>query len=120
MPKALKGRMPRVLPDHRSTLAKRLRAVYDEIGKRYPLQDGVARRIALLAARAWVDYEDMAKATSQRRKPKATEINRLRRRQATCAGQFLSGLRSLEALTSDSDGKGVDLTTALAMQRMPE
>ena len=110
--------MPRTLSDHRGTLAKRLRRVYDEIGARYPLQDGVARRIALLAARAWVDYEELAKATSQRRK--ATEINRLRRRQATCAGQFLSGLRSLEALTSDDHGKGVDLATALAMQRMPE
>ncbi len=118
MPRALKGRMPRTLPDHRSTLAKRLRVVYDEISKRYPLQDGVARRVALLAARAWCDYEDMAKATSRQRK--ATEINRLRRRQATCAGQFLSGLRSLEALTSDGHGKGVSIADALAMQRMPE
>ncbi len=108
----LKGAMPRTLGDHRTTLAKRLRAVYDDLGQRFPLQDGVTRRVALLAARAWVDYEEMAKATSRRRK--ATETNRHRRRQATCAGQFLSGLRSLEALTSNGHG-GKDL--ALLIQQ---
>ncbi len=112
--RALKSKMPRTLSDHRSTLAKRLRRVYDEIGTRYPLQDGVARRIALLAARAWLDYEDLAKQTTRQRK--AMEINRLRRRQASSAGQFLSGLRQLEALTN-GHGKGFDLATELARQR---
>jgi len=113
--RTLKDRMPRTLSDHRSTLAKRLRRVYDEIGTRYPLQDGVARRIALLAARAWLDYEDMVKQTTRMRT--AMEINRLRRRQATCAGQFLSGLRQLEVLTSDGHGKGFDLAAELGRQR---
>ncbi len=114
----LKGAMPRTMSDHRSTLAKRLRVIYDEIGTRFPLQDGVSRRIALLAARAWLDYEDLAKQTTRQRK--ATEINRLRRRQATCAGQFLSGLRQLEALTTDGHSKGFDIADALAHQRVHE
>ena len=41
MPRALKGQMPRVLPDHRSTLAKRLRCIYDDLGQRFPLRDKV-------------------------------------------------------------------------------
>ena len=80
MAKALKGKMPRVLKDHRTVFGKRLRAVYDDLAGRFPLQDGVARRIAVLAARAWLDYEDASTSMDRSRRVKGTEANRLRRR----------------------------------------
>ena len=40
--KALKGQMPRTLGDHRSSLARRLRAIYDDLGKRFAVHDGVS------------------------------------------------------------------------------
>ena len=120
MSRALKGRMPRTLPDHRSTLAKQLRDAYDDIAGRFSLTDGVARRVALLAARAWLDYERLSRESAQlaasrpreksRRQHHALQLSRTRRRQSSFAGQFLGGLRTLEGL---STGHG-DSFTVLA------
>jgi len=97
--------MPRLYPDHRRTIPRRLRQVYEDIATRFPLTDGVARRLAVLAARAWIDYEALsgeiaALSNGRGRRKAAPMITRLRRRQAAYAGQFLGGLRSLEASCS--------------------
>ncbi len=121
MPRALKGRMPRTLSDHRSNLAKRLRHVYDDLQEKFPLKDGVSRRVAVLAARAWLDYEKLSQETERlsasrprekdARQRAAFQLTRLRRRQSSFAGQFLGGLRTLEGL---SNGHGKDSFTMLA------
>ena len=113
MPRALKGRMPRTLSDHRSNLAKRLRHVYDELQEKFPLKDGVSRRVAVLAARAWLDYEKLSQETERlsasrprekdARQRAAFQLTRLRRRQSSFAGQFLGGLRTLEGLANGND-----------------
>ncbi len=123
MPRALKGRMPRTLGDHRSTVSKRLRVVYDDLEQRFPLRDGISRRVAVLAARAWLDYENLSEETerlaaSRPREPEARQkaafqLTRLRRRQSSFAGQFLGGLRTLEGL---SNGHGKDSFALLAGQ----
>ncbi len=118
MSRALKGRMPRTLPDHRSTLAKQLRGVYDDIGGRFSLTDGVSRRVALLAARAWLDYERLSRESEQlashrprekdARQRVAFQLTRLRRRQSSFAGQFLGGLRTLEGLANGHAPRSFD------------
>ncbi len=106
MPRALKGQMPRVFGDHRSSHAKQLREVYLELNEKYLLKDGISRRIAVIVARAWLDYEAITKEVIQlsgRRRHHqkiATMQTRLRRRQVSYAGQFLGGLRTLDALTN--------------------
>ncbi len=113
MPRALKGRMPRTLGDHRSTVSKRLRVVYDDLEQRFPLRDGISRRVAVLAARAWLDYENLSEETERlsasrprekdARQRAAFQLTRLRRRQSSFAGQFLGGLRTLEGLANGND-----------------
>lgn len=112
MPRALKGRMPRVLPDHRSALGKHLRCVYEDIGTRYELGDGIARRVAIMAARSWLEYEnvsqEVAALTAKRPRGKISmALTRSRRRQASYAGQFLGGLRTLQGL-AEGNGKSVE------------
>ncbi len=121
MARKLKGGMPRTLGDHRSTVAKRLRHVYDDLQEKFPLKDGVSRRVAVLAARAWLDYEKLSQETERlsasrprekdARQRAAFQLTRLRRRQSSFAGQFLGGLRTLEGL---SNGHGKDSFTMLA------
>ncbi len=113
MSRSLKGRMPRTMGDHRSTAAKRLRVVYDDLQERFPLKDGVSRRVAVLAARAWLDYEKLSQETERlsasrprekdARQRAAFQLTRLRRRQSSFAGQFLGGLRTLEGLANGND-----------------
>ncbi len=117
--KVLKGKMPRLYPDHRRALPRRLRAVYADFEARFPLRDGISRRLAVLAAQGWLVYQDIATeanalAARRRRKGKVSaDLSRLRRRQASAAGQFISGLRSLEALDA-GNGRGQDLARAIA------
>lgn len=105
--KALKGKMPRLFTDHRSTPSRQLRAVYDELRERFPLNDGVARRMAVMTARAWLEYQTISaelSAVTARKNGRArtlTIIARLRRRQAAYAGQYLGGIRALATLTTN-------------------
>lgn len=96
---ALKARMPRCLPDHRSSSAKRLRRAFDELAERFPLTDGVTRRLALLAAQAAVEHEDASALLEIGHRQKRV-MNRLRRRQRQAAGAWLSGIRHLEEMTA--------------------
>ena len=110
MPRALKGRMPRTFGDHRTTLAKRLRVIYDDIGSKYPLNDGISRKVAAITAQTWLNYEECSREvthlTGRKRvhEKQATILNRIRRRQSVFASQFLGGLRTLSNLTGTGDG----------------
>ena len=112
MPRSLKGYMPRVLDDHRSRHAKQLREVYMELIAKYPLRDGVSRRVAVITAKAWLDYEEISREvqqlTGRRRHHQNVAViqTRLRRRQSSYMGQFMGGLRTLANL---SNGNQLDL-----------
>jgi hypothetical protein len=117
----LKFKMPRVLPDHRSHEAKRLRHIYADLLARFPKIDGISRRVALMTAEAWRDYENLGLeiARGQKNRRGAMEIARLRRRRQSAAGMFLAGLRNLETLAGGkSDGRGLDIAAALAHQEL--
>jgi len=98
--------MPRVFGDHRTTLSKRLRVIYDDIATRYPLNDGISRKVAAITAQTWLNYEECSREATQLsgrkrvHEKQATILNRIRRRQSTFAGQFLGGLRTLATLTN--------------------
>ena len=112
MARQLKGGMPRLYKDSRSSAAKRLREVYQDIGNRVPLTDGLSRRIAGLAAKAWLDYEATAHELTALTTPRlrlhakqAVIVSRLRRRQSSLARAFLGGLRTLEAMSGKTGGQ---------------
>ena len=72
-----------------------------------------------MTAQVWMSYEDLSMEIAQTpgKRRSALDISRLRRRRQTAAGQFLSGLRSLEVLSNGhGDGKGLDLAAELAKQ----
>ena len=118
--------MPRTLPDHRSTLAKQLRHVYNDIDARFPLKDGIARRVGVLVARSWLEYEQVSRESERmaaqrpreksRRQQHALQLTRSRRRQPSFAGQFLGGLRMLEGLNNGNGHDRPDLLTELMKQ----
>jgi hypothetical protein len=113
----LKAAMPRAYADHRTTAAKRLRVVYDDLGARFGLAetDGVCRRVALLIARAWIAYEDVTRDLEAPHKGLA--IRRLQRRQRAALGQFTAGLRDLEELCTRRPNSVGNLMDALKQQR---
>jgi hypothetical protein len=115
MPRVLKGRMPRAYADHRTTAAKRLRPVYDDLDARFGLADGVSRRVALLVARAWLDYEAVTRDLEGKHKP--LTLRRLRRQQRAALGQFTTGLRDLEELCARRPNGVGNLMDALKQQR---
>jgi len=88
--------MPRLFDDCRCTNHRRLRAIYRDLEAQFGLTTGVARRIAILAARSWLDYE--AASQELERPHKAPTARRLRRLQRSHAGAYLSAVKSLEAL----------------------
>ena len=98
MPRALKGRMPRVCKDHRSTRAKRLARVYLDLGERFALADGISRRVAVLVAQNFLNYEDVTQDLGAPHKPVA--VRRLQRRQGIYQRDFLAGLHELQSLTT--------------------
>ena len=109
MARALKGGMPKLFADNRCPDAKRLREIYQDIEKRFPLEDGLSRRIAGMTGMAWLNYEqlgrEVAKLMSRRLKRNgkgSTDVQRLRRRQSSFAGAFLGGLRTLQGLTNQT------------------
>lgn len=104
MPSALKGRMPRVLPDHRSHEGKRLREVYLEFMGKLSDAPGPARRIGVMTAEAWIQYEDLGVqiARAKKNKRSALEIRRLKKERRLAAGHYLGGLRELSALEGKS------------------
>lgn len=114
----LKEWMPRVYKDHRRAIPRRLRGVYDAIGARYSLTDEITRRVAILTALSALEHEQLTRDVSAlsngqgTRGARATQLGRLRRRQASYAGQFLAGLRTLEAMTRD--GRSAAAQTDLA------
>lgn len=124
MARRLKGGMPRLFKDNRCPEAKRLREIYDDIEKRFPLSDGLCRRMAGLAARAWVDYEAISRElnalTSTHRLARSSKatlaVSRLRRRQSALVGSFLGGLRTLESMTGKTGGQDLAKAFELAMQ----
>jgi hypothetical protein len=80
---------------------------------------GPARRIGVMAAEAWVAYEDLGVqiARAKRNKRSALEIRRLKKERRLAAGHYLGGLRALGVLAgSNSDGKGLDFAADLARQ----
>jgi hypothetical protein len=98
MARGLKGGMPKLFADNRCPDAKRLREIYQDIAKRFPLEDGLSRRIAGMTGMAWLNYEqlgrEVAKLTSKRLKRSgkgSMDVQRLRRRQGSYAGAFLGG-----------------------------
>ncbi len=100
--RALKAGMPRVLPNHNGTQGRRLRYAYVDLLGQVKEPGGVARRVALLGAEAWINYEDLGLELAQasRKKKSAQEISRMRRRRQAAAGHFLAALRTLEFLTN--------------------
>jgi hypothetical protein len=84
--------------------------------------DGIARRMALMTAEAWMSYEDLGieiERARSNRKRTSKDLARLRRRRQQAAGQFLAGLRTLNGLMGgNGDGGGLDLAAALAQQRI--
>jgi len=117
---ALKARMPRILPNHRSVMGYRLRSVYDDIVSRFKEPDGLARRVAVMTAEAWLNYENLGIEIVQapRRKKSATDLARLRRRRQSAAGHFLGGLRTLQALAEKNGDGDLDLAALFAKQRL--
>lgn len=101
MPRALKGRMPRCLPDHRSAESKRLREVYLDLVTEHHVVDGTARRLALLAAQSWLTYERLTAEINKLEGRKVgrntvTALRRLRRQQNVSAKQFRFGVMDLK------------------------
>lgn len=117
---ALKMRMPRVLPDHRSAEAGRLRTVYCEVMEKLSTPPAPARRIGLMCAEAWRDYEDLGIqiARAKKNKRSAVEIRRLRKERRLAAGNYLGGMRELQAMIDRDGHKPRDL--ARAIQRAQE
>lgn len=115
---ALKARMPRVLPDHRSREAKRLREAYLEVMEKLPEANGKVRRIGVMTAEAWVAYEDLGIqiARAKKNKRSALEVRRLKKERRLAAGHYLGGLRTLGALTGSSGDGKFDLAAELAKQ----
>lgn len=104
MPKALKGKMPRVLKDHRSHIGKQLREGYDALMARFNLQDSIGRRLAVMVEQSWLEYrtisaelDDLARRP-RKGKERVLAIARLRRRRDSVAGRYLGGLRTLTGL----------------------
>lgn len=100
MPRALKGRMPRCLPDHRATEAKRLREVFLDLTAKYHVADGTMRRVALLAAQSWLSYERITAEihrleARQNGRGTVQALRRLRRQQKAEAKQFRFGVADL-------------------------
>jgi hypothetical protein len=106
---ALKDRMPRYSHDHRGTADREIRTVFDELGARFPLRDGIARDVALITAIAAHDYRQLTaqvltlEQDGVRRpaKEKAALLNRLRRRRDKAGNQYLAGVKMLEAFGSN-------------------
>ena len=105
MARRLKGGMPRIHDDNRCSDAKRLREVYFDLDARYGLsqRDGVTRRVAVMTAQSFVDYQAasrLAAEASQRKasKTQALDASRLRRRQTSYARAFLGGLALLQQM----------------------
>ncbi len=42
-------------------LGKHLHRVYEDLSARYALTDGIARRVAILAARSWLEHETVGR-----------------------------------------------------------
>lgn len=117
MPRALKGRMPRICGDHRSHLAKQLRVVYDEIISRYPVTDAIGRREALLTAQAWVKYQRLTEEIERlfgrkRGRGTALALRRLDRQQGRAMLNYRHGLEQVKALAQGPDKR--DLAKRLA------
>ena len=117
MPRALKGRMPRLCTDHRSSAAKKLRPLYDDLIQRFPVSDALSRREALLVAQSWVKYQylsaDIERLMARKRGPgTALSIRRLERQQRHAISTYHTGLERLKDLTQ---GPGApDLAKRLA------
>jgi hypothetical protein len=112
MARRLKGGMPKLFKDNRCPAAKRFREIYEDVGKRFLLTDGLARRIGGLTAKAWLDYETITRELTALTGPRlrlhvkqAVVVNRLRRRQSSLVGAFLGGLRTLEAMNNKTGGQ---------------
>lgn len=119
--------MPRLFADNRRPEAKRFREIYQDIQARYPLEDGISRRIAALTAKAWLDYEQVSKELTPltkkilaRTAKRALSINRLRRRQASLVSAFLGGLRTLETMTGKAGGQDLAKVFELALKAEEE
>jgi hypothetical protein len=88
---------------------------------RFHLTDGISRRVAVLAAKAWLDYAALAQeiadysTRTNNQKRAAATLARLRRRQAGFAGAFLGGIRTLATMSSAPE-KAFNLLDELAKQ----
>ena len=114
MPKALKGKMPRVLKDHRSHIGKQLREGFDALITRFNLDDPIGRRVAVMTEQAFLEYRTLSAELDdlvgrrRRGKDHTMTITRLRRRRDSVAGRYLGGLRTL---TSLAEGNGNRIST---------
>jgi hypothetical protein len=117
MPRALKGRMPRLCIDHRSTAAKKLRPLYDDLIQRFPVSDALSRREALLVAQSWVKYQylsaEIERLIARKRGPgSALAIRRLERQQRHAISTYHAGIERLKELTQGP--RAEDLARSIA------
>lgn len=99
--------MPRVLPDHRTREAKRLRVFWDDLVAEHGLTTPGAKRLAMVVARAWLDYEDAAADVARIRQLRirkhavtayGVELRRAERRQRLLSLEYRNGVKLLEAV----------------------
>jgi hypothetical protein len=118
MPRALAGRMPRCLPDHRSNHAKRLREVYLDLCQSYHVIDGTNRRLALLVAQSWLTYERITGEIHRLEQHKhgrntVSALRRLRRQQNMASKSYRFGCMDLKKADL-SAGQPLDLARSIA------
>jgi hypothetical protein len=116
--------MPRCCDDHRRTEGRRISAVFAELMEGLPGAPRLARRVALLAAQAFVSYQDVTLqiGRARRNKRSAVEIRRLEKQRRLSAGNFLQGLRELQAMVDRDGNRPPDLARKIqaAQQRSLE
>ncbi len=111
MPKALKGKMPRVLKDHRSHAGKVLREGFDALMSQFKLDDPISRRVAVMVEQSWLEYTGISKELNdlvsrpRRGKDQTLALARLRRRRDSVAGRYLGGLRTLTTLAAGNGNR---------------
>ncbi len=118
----LKDGMPRLYPDHRSTVAKAFRRDWERIVEGLDLNSRGRMQAALLVD-AWRDFVAVraeCERVTHNRKRSAQDRERIRRRKAKVAGYVLMALRSLQDIAGKNGDTGELDLAALFHQPEPE
>ncbi len=105
--RSLTGGMPRVLKNHRSPEGVRLRWVWSTLVQEHKLTTPGAKRLAMVVARAWLDYEEAAREVERIRALRirkhavsayGVELRRAQRQQRFTSLEYRNGVKMLEAV----------------------